>query len=69
MAQGQISQNGRREAPTREPACEGDHGAVIVEDDYDGEFRYEGSPLELRPPTTVLLNGVQSEGVEKRRAP
>jgi GntR family transcriptional regulator/MocR family aminotransferase len=22
------------------------HGAVIVEDDYDGEFRYEGSPLE-----------------------
>ncbi len=21
------------------------HGAVIVEDDYDGEFRYEGSPL------------------------
>ena len=26
-------------------------GAVIVEDDYDGEFRYEGSPLEaLRTP-------------------
>jgi GntR family transcriptional regulator / MocR family aminotransferase len=23
-----------------------EHGAVIVEDDYDGEFRYEGSPLE-----------------------
>ena len=22
------------------------HGAVIVEDDYDGEFRYEGSPME-----------------------
>jgi len=22
------------------------HGAVIVEDDYDGEFRYAGSPLE-----------------------
>jgi GntR family transcriptional regulator / MocR family aminotransferase len=22
-----------------------EHGAVIVEDDYDGEFRYEGSPL------------------------
>ncbi len=22
------------------------HGAVIIEDDYDGEFRYEGSPLE-----------------------
>lgn len=22
------------------------HGAVIVEDDYDGEFRYDGSPLE-----------------------
>jgi GntR family transcriptional regulator/MocR family aminotransferase len=22
------------------------NGAVIVEDDYDGEFRYEGSPLE-----------------------
>lgn len=22
------------------------HGAVIVEDDYDGEFRYEGSPIE-----------------------
>jgi GntR family transcriptional regulator/MocR family aminotransferase len=22
------------------------HGAAIVEDDYDGEFRYEGSPLE-----------------------
>ncbi|HEV7357323.1 MAG TPA: PLP-dependent aminotransferase family protein [Steroidobacteraceae bacterium] len=21
------------------------HGAVIIEDDYDGEFRYEGSPL------------------------
>ena len=58
MAQGQISQNGRREAPTRE-RMRRDHGAVIVEDDYDGEFRYEGSPLELHPPTTVLLNGVQ----------
>jgi hypothetical protein len=23
-----------------------EHGAVIMEDDYDGEFRYEGSPLE-----------------------
>jgi GntR family transcriptional regulator/MocR family aminotransferase len=23
-----------------------EHGAVIIEDDYDGEFRYEGSPLE-----------------------
>ena len=23
-----------------------EHGAVIVEDDYDGEFRFEGSPLE-----------------------
>jgi GntR family transcriptional regulator / MocR family aminotransferase len=23
-----------------------EHGAVIVEDDYDGEFRYDGSPLE-----------------------
>ena len=23
-----------------------EHDAVIVEDDYDGEFRYEGSPLE-----------------------
>ena len=23
-----------------------DRGAVIVEDDYDGEFRYDGSPLE-----------------------
>jgi GntR family transcriptional regulator/MocR family aminotransferase len=23
-----------------------EHGAVIVEDDYDGEFRYEGSPLD-----------------------
>ncbi|HEX7849120.1 MAG TPA: PLP-dependent aminotransferase family protein [Sphingomonas sp.] len=23
-----------------------DNGAVIVEDDYDGEFRYEGSPIE-----------------------
>jgi GntR family transcriptional regulator/MocR family aminotransferase len=22
------------------------HGAVIIEDDYDGEFRYDGSPLE-----------------------
>jgi GntR family transcriptional regulator/MocR family aminotransferase len=22
------------------------HGAVVVEDDYDGEFRFEGSPLE-----------------------
>jgi GntR family transcriptional regulator/MocR family aminotransferase len=22
------------------------HGAVIVEDDYDGEFRYDGAPLE-----------------------
>jgi GntR family transcriptional regulator/MocR family aminotransferase len=22
------------------------HGAIIIEDDYDGEFRYEGSPLE-----------------------
>ncbi|MFC5742382.1 PLP-dependent aminotransferase family protein [Dyella tabacisoli] len=22
------------------------HGAVIVEDDYDGEFRYEGNPLQ-----------------------
>jgi GntR family transcriptional regulator / MocR family aminotransferase len=22
------------------------HGAVIVEDDYDGEFRFDGSPLE-----------------------
>jgi GntR family transcriptional regulator/MocR family aminotransferase len=22
------------------------HGAVVIEDDYDGEFRYEGSPLE-----------------------
>jgi GntR family transcriptional regulator/MocR family aminotransferase len=22
-----------------------EHGAVIIEDDYDGEFRYEGSPL------------------------
>jgi GntR family transcriptional regulator/MocR family aminotransferase len=21
-------------------------GAVVVEDDYDGEFRYEGSPME-----------------------
>jgi GntR family transcriptional regulator/MocR family aminotransferase len=21
------------------------HGAVIIEDDYDGEFRYEGSPM------------------------
>ena len=27
------------------------HGAVIIEDDYDGEFRYEGSPLAaLRTP-------------------
>jgi GntR family transcriptional regulator/MocR family aminotransferase len=23
-----------------------EHGAVIIEDDYDGEFRYDGSPLE-----------------------
>jgi GntR family transcriptional regulator/MocR family aminotransferase len=22
------------------------HGAVLIEDDYDGEFRYDGSPLE-----------------------
>ena len=22
-----------------------EHGAIIIEDDYDGEFRYEGSPL------------------------
>ena len=27
------------------------HGAVIVEDDYDGEFRYDGNPLQsLRAP-------------------
>jgi DNA-binding transcriptional MocR family regulator len=24
-------------------------GAVIIEDDYDGEFRYEGSPLPALP--------------------
>ena len=30
------------------------HQAVIVEDDYDGEFRYEGSPLEaLRTASSV----------------
>jgi GntR family transcriptional regulator / MocR family aminotransferase len=30
------------------------HGAVIIEDDYDGEFRYEGSPLEaLRSPAAA----------------
>ena len=28
-----------------------EHGAVIIEDDYDGEFRYDGNPLEaLRTP-------------------
>ena len=27
-------------------AYAGAHGAVIIEDDYDGEFRYEGSPLD-----------------------
>jgi GntR family transcriptional regulator/MocR family aminotransferase len=32
-----------------------DTGAVIVEDDYDGEFRYEGSPLEA-------LRGAASAG-------
>ncbi len=35
-------------------------GAVIIEDDYDGEFRYDGSPLEaLR--TTDAANAVFSE--------
>jgi len=30
------------------------HGAVIVEDDYDGEFRYDGTPLQaLRSTTTA----------------
>ena len=32
------------------------HGAVIVEDDYDGEFRYEGSPLAaLRTPEAAEI--------------
>lgn len=31
------------------------HNAVIVEDDYDGEFRYEGKPLES-------LQGLDTEG-------
>jgi GntR family transcriptional regulator/MocR family aminotransferase len=31
-----------------------ERGAVIIEDDYDGEFRYEGSPLEaLRSPAAA----------------
>nr|WP_255682850.1 PLP-dependent aminotransferase family protein [Dyella sp. 2HG41-7] len=30
------------------------HGAVIIEDDYDGEFRYDGTPLQaLRSNATV----------------
>lgn len=29
------------------------HGAVVIEDDYDGEFRYEGAPLE----TLFTLDG------------
>ncbi|WP_250625688.1 PLP-dependent aminotransferase family protein [Pinirhizobacter soli] len=41
------------------------HGAVIVEDDYDGEFRHEGSPLEvLRKPEhadTVFYVGTFSK--------
>ncbi len=33
------------------------HGAVIIEDDYDGEFRYDGSPL------TALRTAVDSDVV------
>ena len=38
-----VSMSMRRREALIEFARE--HGAVIIEDDYDGEFRYEGSPL------------------------
>jgi GntR family transcriptional regulator/MocR family aminotransferase len=38
-----VSMSMRRREALVEFARE--HGAVIIEDDYDGEFRYEGSPL------------------------
>ena len=32
------------------------HGAVIVEDDYDGEFRYDGTPLQALRSTATADN-------------
>ena len=34
----------------------GKHGAVIVEDDYDGEFRYDGTPLQALRSTATADN-------------
>ncbi|OOG60360.1 PLP-dependent aminotransferase family protein [Rhodanobacter sp. C03] len=32
------------------------HGAVIVEDDYDGEFRYDGTPLQVLRSTATAAD-------------
>ena len=49
-----VSMSMRRRAALIDFARE--HGAVIIEDDYDGEFRYEGSPL-------AALRGAQAADV------
>ena len=47
-----VSMSAQRRAALLDFARE--HGAVIVEDDYDGEFRYDGTPLQaLRSTATA----------------